>query len=93
MLSFSLIPEKCVSLVFSLFLFSFVLLDRFIWYFFRSGRLFLMSLFILLITAVPCKITCNGLNCESSFVYDLFNIQYYAQPIDEAKMSQLVVEG
>ena len=53
MLSFSLMPEKYVSLC---FLFFFVLLDRFISnffisYFFRPGRL--LSLFILLITAVP----------------------------------------
>ena len=60
MLSFSLMPEKYVSLC---FLFSFVLLDRFICnffmlYFFCSGRLFFMSLFILLITAVPSVKLC-----------------------------------
>ena len=53
MLNFSLMPEKYVSLC---FLFFFVLLDRFIGnffisYFFRSDRL--LSLFILLIKAVP----------------------------------------
>ena len=55
MLSLSLMPEKYVSLC---FLFSFVLIDRFICnffisYFFHSGHLFFLSLFILLITAVP----------------------------------------
>ena len=54
MLSFSLMPENYVSLC---FLFSFVLLDRFVISLFRisfaPAVYFLMSLFILLITAVP----------------------------------------